>query len=290
MNNELIQSAAPHIHSRRTAAGIRADLLIALAPAAVMSVITNGSRCILILLISIVTAMAADILLGITLDKTATSDSTLSRRASIIGSLLEAAANGAVFAMLLPYGIPLWLAAAGAAIAVILFKRIIGLTGRSRLNPAAGAYLIITCILPAVGISGEEMTMSICASTAPALALGFIYLVLRKVIQIRLPLLFVLSFLLAASISSSLGVAEVNPFAIMSGSLILTAVFIAPAYASSPVTPVGKAVFGICGGVLAFLLTARLEFEAALALTVIIMNILSPFIERFTIPNSRRKN
>lgn len=289
MNNELIYTKAPHIHSCRTVTGIRTDFLIALAPAAVMSVITKGSRCILILLISIVTAMAMDMLLELTLGKTAASTSNLPRRVSIIDNLLEAAATGAAFALLLPYRIPLWLAAVGAFTTVILFKRLIGFTGRSRLNPAAGAYLIIACILPAVGISGAGMTMSICADTAPALALGFIYLALRRVIQLRLPLLFVLAFLLAASISSSFG-ASSEPFTAMSGSLILTAAFIAPAYASSPVTPAGKAVFGICGGLLAFLLAARLEFEAALSLAVIIMNILSPFIERLTIPKSRRNN
>ena len=286
MNNELIQSNAPHIHSRRTVADIRADVLIALVPAAVMSVINNGSRCILILLISILTAAAADMLLELIRRKA--SASALASRRSIIVSILDAAAAGTIFALLLPYKVPLWIAAAGAFIAVVLFKRLIGFTGRSRLNPAAGAYLIIACILSAAGISGESMDMSICADTSSALALGFIYLVLRSVVQLRLSLLFVLAFFLAASISPIAGLSAME--SALSGSLILTAVFIAPSYGSSPVTPAGKSVFGIGGGLLAYFLAAKLEFETALALAVIIMNILSPFIERLTIPDSRRKN
>ncbi|MDO5398561.1 MAG: RnfABCDGE type electron transport complex subunit D [bacterium] len=273
MNNELIHSNPPHIHTKRTITGIRADILIALAPTVIMSALTKGGKSLLIVLVSLAAAVISDVLC----------DLIFRKRTAVLE--LESAVTGVIFALMLPYRIPLWIAAVGAAIAVIVFKQFVGLIGRSYLHPAAGAYLTISCLLLIIAPFGIP-SGSICAGVAPTLIVGLIYLLIRKVIQLRIPLLYTLAYVFAMTVSESLGAVSTSEF--IPGSLLLTAVFIAPAYASSPATPAGRAVFAVFGGFIAYAFSNMLLSEQALALSIIIMNILSPIIERFTIPKSWR--
>lgn len=273
MNNELIHSNPPHIHTKKTITGIRADVLIALAPTVIMSVLINGSKCVLIVLVSLAAAVISDMLCDLIFRK------------KITVMELESAVTGVIFALMLPYRIPLWIAAVGAAIAVIVFKKLVGLIGRSYLHPAVGAYLTISCLLLIISPFGIP-SGSICAEAIPALIVGLIYLLIRKVIQLRIPLLYTLAYVFAMTASESLGAVSTSEF--MPGCFLLTAIFIAPAYASSPTTPAGRAVFAVFGGLIAYAFSNMLLFEQALALSIIIMNILSPMIERCTIPKSWR--
>lgn len=281
MNNELIPSSPPHIHSKRTITRIRLDILIALMPAVIMSVFFQGFIALLIILVSVAAAVVSDLLCDL-----------IFRRKTAIGEL-EAAVIGVTFALMLRcHTTPLWLAALGAAAAVLIFKQAVGLMGRSYINPAVCGYLIVSFFLTFLYYYGRLDDL-ICNGLSPALIVGAVYLLIRGVIQPQIPLFYVLSYYLTAIVLSRFGIlteAIENPWYVMHY-LVLTAVFIAPAYASSPATPAGRVIFGIGGGAAACALSYRLympDFMQAMAASIIIMNILSPLIERLTMPKSWR--
>lgn len=269
MNNELIHSDPPHIHTKRTITGIRIDVLIALMPTVIMSTFIQGGKSILIILSSLAAAVISDIICDL-----------IFRRKTKV-SELESAVTGVIFALMLPYKTELWIAATGAAAAVIVFKQLFGLMGRSYIHPAAGAYLIIYLLLISIAPS-VLLSDCICTESVIALIIGLIYLLIRKVISWHIPFLYILVFGFAIFVSPPQSYSDVPGF------IYLAAIFIAPAYASSPATPGGKAVFGIFGGLIAYALSYILSYELSVTLSVIIMNILSPMIERFTIPRSWR--
>ena len=109
MNNELIHSYPPHIHTKRTITSIRINVLIALMPAVIASAMFHGGISILTVLVSLAAAVISDIIC----------DLIFRKKTSVME--LESAVIGVIFALMLPYRSPLWIAAAGAAIAVIVF-------------------------------------------------------------------------------------------------------------------------------------------------------------------------
>ena len=114
---------------------------------------------------------------------------------------------------------------------------------------------------------------------ALALLLGGIYLVIRKVITPTIPLCFIGSVFL---LSWLLGQDPV--FHILSGGVLLGAIFMATDYTTSPITFAGKILFGIGCGVITVLIRLYANLPEGVSFAIILMNILVPLIERLTFP------
>ena len=266
MNEGLKLTAAPHIRTRISIARIRLDVIIALIPAVAAAVWSCGLRGAYTVLTALAASVIGDLLFEI-----------ITKREKTIKNL-ESVVIGLLTGLLIPSAAPLWAAAVGGLIAAVIFKQLIGLAGRSYIHAAAAAYCIVMLILRdgSLAYSGEIM--------AAAVTLGFIYLVVRGVIQLRIPLMYVLAF---SVLTYLFGDSEQILDSVIRSNILLCAVFLAPAYASSPAVPTGRIVFGIGCGVLTFVLGRFNMFGAEAAAAVIVMNVLSPIIERFSIKTGR---
>lgn len=130
---DLIVSVNPHVHTGETVRSTMTDVVIALAPAALLGVWNFGLRGALLLLVSILSAVVAEEVC-----------TRLRGVESTIGDM-SAALTGLFLALVCPVNMPLWMAAAGSAFSVVIAKQIYGGVGRNPYNPAlAGrAYLLV---------------------------------------------------------------------------------------------------------------------------------------------------
>jgi electron transport complex protein RnfD len=113
-----------------------------------------------------------------------------------------------------------------------------------------------------------------------ALVIGFIYLVVRKVINYEIPLIFVGTvFVLSLIADNSFLTAT---YQILSGGLIFGAVFMATDYVTTPITRSGKMIFAFGCGLITFLVRYFGSYPEGVSFAILFMNILSPYIERWT--------
>jgi len=217
--------------------------------------------------------------------------------------------------MTLPATVPYWLVIAGSAFAIIFVKALCGGLGQNIFNPALSARGFMMLIAPAYmvrfeGLDGVtaatplhhmvmpalpeesllDMFLGICPGSigevsALALLLGGAYLVWRKVISVRIPAAYLGTVAVLTLIFPKTG----NPiqwmlYSLLSGGVILGAVFMATDYATSPVTAKGQVVYGIGCGVLTVCLRYFGLFPEGVTYAILIMNALVWIIDRYSAP------
>ena len=154
----------------------------------------------------------------------------------------------------------------------VLVDAVTGATPLARM--AAGETVSLTALF--FGTHGG----TIGETCALALLLGFLYLLVKKVVSWHIPVtfigsVFVFSFLMEGDAMKALALT-------LSGGVILGAVFMATDYVTSPTTPAGKLVFGLGCGVLTFLIRYFGAYPEGVSFAILIMNILTPYIDKFT--------
>lgn len=301
VNKKLTVSASPHVRSPHTATGIMLDVIIALIPALIAAVIIFGTQVLLVTLVCVGSAVLSEYL-----------SRKVMKRHQTIGDL-SAVVTGLLLAFNLPVSIPLWIAALGSIIAIVVVKQMFGGIGQNFVNPALAARIILLVSFPSkmTGWTLDGVTTAtplaslksgkVISAELPsivdmllgkhggclgevcsvALILGGIYLIVRKVISPAIPLSYigtVAVFMLLAGKGSL----EFTAYQLLSGGLLIGAIFMATDYTTSPVSFKGKIIFGIgCG-----LITAAIRlfggYPEGVSFSIIIMNILVPHIERLT--------
>ena len=309
---ELTISSSPHVHSPVTTQTIMRDVLIALVPALVGSVVFFGFRALTVTLVSVLACVFFEWAYCRLLHK----DCKIYD--------LSAAVTGVLLAFVCPVTIPYWTIIFGAAFAILLVKMLFGGLGRNIVNPALagrafmfswpvlmstwvkvgfenaaspfGAADVVTAATPMGALhAGTLPETSIMASfwgnvggcigetSAALLLVGFIYLLIRKVITARIPVAFigtvaVLTFLFP------MGNARIDwmLYHLFSGGLMLGAIFMATDYVTSPCTKLGKLIFGLGCAVLTFLIRNWASATEGVSFSILIMNILTPHINNFT--------
>ena len=114
-------------------------------------------------------------------------------------------------------------------------------------------------------------------TSALALLIGGVYLVVRKVIKPIIPVAYIGTVFVLALVAGH------NPFMeICSGGLMLGAIFMATDYVTSPVSNKGKVVFGIGCGILTVLMRFFASSPEGVSYAILLMNLLTPYIERLT--------
>lgn len=133
---KLLVSASPHIHSPETTTGVMGDVIISLLPALVMAVVWFGSRALVLTAVCIGTAVLAEWV-----------SRRVMKRPNTLGDL-SAVVTGLILALNLPATLPLWMAAIGSIVAIVVVKQMFGGVGQNFVNPAMTARIILMVSFP----------------------------------------------------------------------------------------------------------------------------------------------
>ena len=133
---KLLVSASPHIHSPETTTGVMGDVIISLLPALAMAVVWFGSRALVLTAVCIGTAVLAEWV-----------SRRVMKRPNTLGDL-SAVVTGLILALNLPVTLPLWMAAIGSIVAIVVVKQMFGGIGQNFVNPAMTARIILMVSFP----------------------------------------------------------------------------------------------------------------------------------------------
>lgn len=318
MAKKLTVSASPHVRSNETATGIMLDVIIALIPALVMSVVYFGTRALVLTAVTVVSSVLAEFV-----------SRKVMKRSNTIGDL-SAVVTGLILAFNLPATLPLWMAAVGSVIAIVVVKQMFGGIGQNFVNPAMTARIILMVSFPtamanwvvpftntwaadAVTAATPMATLanvqggdvSSFAGVLPSLAemllgrhggsmgevcsialiCGGVYLLVRRVISPAIPLTFIGTVAVFMLIAGK-GNLEFVAYQLLGGGLMLGAFFMATDYATSPLNIKGKIVFGIGCGLITSVIRIFGSLPEGVSFSIILMNILVPHIENMTRPKA----
>ena len=301
MSERMKVSSNPHIRSKVTTNGIMLAVAVALMPAAGFGIYNFGIRALWVILVTVASTVLTEFLFGLYKKKTSVSD-------------LSAVVTGLLLALNLPVTIPLWMAALGGVFAILVVKMLFGGLGQNFMNPALGArcfllvsfagtmtsftYDGVTGATPlALLKSGESVdTMKMLLGTtagtigetsAIAILIGAIFLIATGVIDLTIPASYILSFIVFILLFGGHGFDVTYLVAqLCGGGLMLGAFFMATDYVTSPITPMGKIVYGILLGLLTGLFRIFGANAEGVSFAIILSNLLVPIIEKFTIPRA----
>ena len=298
---KLTVASSPHIRGNFRTNRIMADVMIALVPALAVGVVCFGMDALILTLVCMASAVATEWLFGVL---------TRSRNTTVDGSALV---TGMLLAMTLPHTCPLWLAISGSAFAILFVKCLCGGLGQNIFNPALAARAAMMVVYPVgltryMGVDGvtaatplhhmvmpalpEESVLDMFLGNCPgsigeisalALLAGGAYLVIRKVISLRIPV----SYLGTVAVVTLVFAKTEAPvdwmlYSLCSGGVMLGAIFMATDYATSPATPMGQIVYGIgCGALTVFFRYFGL-FPEGVTYAILLMNAFVWFIDRLT--------
>ena len=300
---KLTVSSSPHIRGNFRTSRLMLDVVMALIPALAVGAVVLGLRALLVSLISVAAAVTTEYLYSWIFRKRNT---TVDCSAMVTGLL---------FAMTLPVSVPYWVAAAGSAFAILAVKLLWGGLGQNIFNPALLARAFVMLLFPVDltryhaldAVSGAtplhqmvkpalpqesilDMFLGNCAGSigeisALALLLGGVYLVVRKVISARIPLAYLGTVAVLTLIFHKTDDAlSWMLYSLLSGGLMLGAIFMATDYVTSPVTKNGQLIFGISCGVLTVLFRYFGLFPEGVTYAILLMNLCVWTIDRYTAP------
>lgn len=294
---KMNMNAAPHIFTIDNTAGIMLDVIIALLPATIAGICFFGFNALLVVAVSVASAVAAEYLWCVAIKKQTTIRD------------LSAIVTGLLLALNLPPTVPVWMAAVGSAIAIVVVKQMFGGIGYNFANPAIAARIALMVSFPTAmttyivpfsdsiissatplaetqtAESGYELTSLFlgnhpgCIGETSALLLlaGGIYLVLRRVITVETPLSFMAS---AALLALILGQDPIRT--LLTGGIMLGAIFMATDYVTTPSTRLGKIIFGIGCGLITVVIRYFGNIPEGVSFSILLMNIVTPHINRLT--------
>ncbi len=297
-------SSSPHIRDGSKTSRIMLDVVIALIPALLAAVAFFGFRALLVVAVSVLTAVICEWL-----------SRRIMKREQTLGDW-SAVVTGLLLAFNLPPTIPLYIAAIGSAVAIVVVKQMFGGLGQNFVNPALAARIILTLSFPAamtrwVVLSGSDLVsaatpLALLKSGAEgaalpsyldlflghgggcigevsilALLIGAAYLMVRRVIQGWIPLTFLATVALLTTLMGQ------DPlYHLLSGGLVLGAFFMATDYVTAPLTAKGKILFAVGCGLLTSIIRVFGGMTEGVSFSIIFMNILTPHLDRWTIPVS----
>jgi electron transport complex protein RnfD len=299
---KLIVSTSPHICAKTTTQSIMRDVIIALLPATVAGVILFGMKALITILVCVATTVLSEFVFNL-----------LAKKEQTVTDL-SAVVTGLILALSLPAKVNIFHCIVGAVFAIVVVKCLFGGIGCNFANPAATArvFLIIAfsasiggATAPALG--GVDLVATatpleviklgtnaelpslfdmflgnragaIGETSALALILGGVYLIVRRVIKWQVPVIYIATvFLLSLIIKQDLTVAL---YQVLGGSLILAAFFMITDYSTTPINTLGKMVFAFGCGVITVLIRFWGSYPEGVSFAILLMNILSPYIEK----------
>ena len=299
MDNLLHLSVSPHIHSGRSTSAIMRDVIIALLPTAIAGTVIFGLRSLLVIAVTVASAVLFEALFNI-----------ITKKEQTVGDF-SAAVTGLLLALNLPAGIPIWQCVVGSAFAILLVKCIFGGIGCNLVNPAITARVFMLVAFGSMTVQSFPKVVDTVSSATPlaqiaegdtpaltdlllgttggaigetcavALLVGLAYLLIRRVITWHIPVTFVGSVFVLSFLMEGFDVMRALAL-ILSGGLLIGAIFMATDYVTSPSTAAGKIIFGVGAGLMTFLIRYFGIYPEGVSFAILFMNILNPYIEKIT--------
>ena len=296
----LTVTASPHIRGRESTGRIMRDVLLALLPALVVSVVMFGVNALVVTCISVASCVLFEYLWQ-----------RITKQPIRIYDF-SAAVTGLILGLNLPSTAAWWMPVVGALFAIVITKQLFGGIGDNFLNPAllaravllaswparmtgATAYALPTCwsgadaVTSATPLAGYEAnTMDLFLGNIPgsigevckaAILLGLIYLLVRRVISWRIPVTFLAVF---AALSALVGQNVLNE--LLMGGVLFGAVFMATDYTTSPMNPRGQFIYAALCGVLVCVIRNFGAYPEGVTYAILIGNIVTPLIDKYDKP------
>lgn len=295
-------SSSPHVRSKDTSSRIMQYVILALLPTTAFGIYNFGIKAAILIVVTIASCIASEWIY----EKIVHKESTIKDCSCIVTGLL--------LALNLPATLPWWEAVIGGAFAIIVVKMLFGGLGQNFMNPALGArcFLLIAFAAdmtnfaidsysgatPLAAIrNGESVNLmdmfigrtagTIGETSAIAVLIGAIILILLGVIDLRIPASYIVTFVVFILLFSGHGFdANYIVAQLCGGGLMLGAFFMATDYVTSPITPMGKIVFGICLGIFTGLFRTFGANAEGVSFAIILSNLLVPMIEKYTVPRA----
>jgi len=300
-------SSNPHVRSKVTTQAIMRDVLIALAPACIFGIYNFGMDACIRLLIGVVTCVATE----------AIYQYFMHQKITIMD--FSAAVTGLLIAMNIPSTLNVGYEIIGCIFAILIVKQLFGGLGQNFMNPALAArcFLLIAFTGPMTNFvtdaySGATPLAVLKPGAEPAqatslldlfignhagvigetsiicLLIGAVYLLVKKIISWRIPVCYIATFAILIFLLAPGHQFETEYLLkeLCAGGLVLGAFFMATDYVTSPITPMGKIVFGVILGILTFIFRMYGGSAEGVSYAIIFSNLLVPLIERVTVPTS----
>ena len=302
----FVVTSSPHIRGKRNTQQIMRDVVIALLPALIAGTIIFGMRALLVTLVCVAAAAAAEWACGMVLYHR----NTVKDLSSVVTGLL--------LALTLPATVPYWVAAVGSIFAIVVVKGLCGGLGKNVFNPALGARAFLVLLWPVYmvrfvapgavdGVASAtplhhmvmpalpeeslgQMFMGNIGGTIGevctlALLVGGIYLIVKGIISVRIPASYlgtvaVLTLIFSKGDNAVLWML----YSLLGGGVVLGALFMATDYATSPVTPKGQIIYGIGCGVLTVIFRYFGLFPEGVTYAILLMNACAWAIDRYCAP------
>lgn len=310
MSELLHVSSSPHVRSKIKTSDIMRMVVIALMPATLFGIYNFGLKALLLILLSVGTCVATEGIYEHLMHKKLT-----------IGDF-SAVVTGLLIALNLPASAPWWIPIIGGVFAILIVKQLFGGLGQNIMNPALAARCflllsftghmtnftatngfgtIVDTVSGATPLAalkaGEQVnvmsmfigntTGTIGETSAIALLIGAAFLLAMKVIDFRIPLTYIGSFLVFIIIFGGHGLdANFLLGHLFGGGLMLGAWFMATDYVTTPITKSGQLVYGVVLGILTGIFRIFGASAEGVSYAIIFSNLLIPLIERVTIPRA----
>ena len=300
MDKRFEPPSSPFTHCGASTQRIMLDVIIALLPAMAAAIVIFGAPALVPILSCVIAAVVSEFLFN-----------AITRRKQSIGDL-SAVVTGLLLGLNLSTNVPVWQCVLGSVFAIVFVKCLFGGLGHNFANPAITARVFMLVSFTQVMGGAMPKGVDLVTSATPlevlstggeglpslldmflgvrggavgetcviALLIGFAYLVIRRVIRWYVPAIFVGSVFVLYFVTT--GSAVTALYEIMAGGLFLGAIFMATDYQTSPINNKGKAFFALGCGILTFVIREYCAYPEGVSLSILVMNILAPMIEKWT--------
>ncbi|MFI3281275.1 MAG: RnfABCDGE type electron transport complex subunit D [Rikenellaceae bacterium] len=310
MANKLLVAPSPHVHSKESTSRIMRDVVIALLPAFVVSVIYFGISALIVTIVSVLSCVLFEYLIQKYLIK---GKCTICNYSAVV--------TGVLLGFNLPASLPLWIVVMGSLVAIGVAKMTYGGLGKNPFNPAlvGRVFLLIAypaqmTVFPAVdGFSGatplaavksgavalsdinlQNMLLgsipgSLGEVSALCLIIGGAYLLWRKVISWHIPASILATMVVMAACNAICGgggsAIYLSPlFHILAGGALLGSIYMATDYSTSPMTHKGMLIYGVGIGFITMWIRLNGAYPEGMSFAILIMNACVPLINKYIKP------
>ena len=296
-------SVSPHIRDKSSTRKIMIDVCIALVPTLAFGVWHFGINALFVILSSVLSCVVSEAVFELIIKKPITVFD------------FSAVVTGLILALNMPPNIAWWVPAVGGVVAIVIVKILIGGIGQNIMNPALAARCLllisfasrmtdfsvdgVSSATPlAVLKSGGSVdlldaflgfkTGCIGEVSILAILIGAAYLLIRKVISIRIPAVYILStalfIFLFTLATTGMPTWQFMLGELLTGGLMAGAFFMATDYTTSPITKWGQVIYAVLIGFLTAVFRVLGSSAEGVSYAIIISNLFVPIIEKITVP------
>lgn len=298
--DNLIVSSAPHFVSEMDTTRIMGSVILALMPSFLVSAYVFGYRVITLTLVCVIACVGFEYLFN-----------KLTHRKQTVSDL-SAVLTGVLLAFNLPSNLSYIIAIIGCFVAIVIVKCLFGGLGQNIANPAITARVLLllsfTTAMTTWPVPRKYQTVDMVVGPTPlgvfkegggelpsnmdlflgfvggsfgevsavALLIGGLFLIWRGIISPIIPVSFIATVAICA-----LAAGQDPVFHVLAGGVMLGAFFMATDYATSPILPLGKLMFGVGCGLITMLIRLFGAYPEGVSFSILLMNIITPHINAF---------